>query len=81
MNVYFYCFVLYAEIQNGRQKWRESDFWEKSPVESADTPRVKNFVKISLSRTVSEICFCVFLQKFKMAKKNGGKVIFGKSHQ
>ena len=25
-------FVFYAEIQDGRQKWRENNFWEKSPV-------------------------------------------------
>ena len=27
-------FVFYAEIQDGRQKWRESDFSEKSPIHS-----------------------------------------------
>ena len=26
-------FAFYAEIQDGRQKWRENDFWEKSPVD------------------------------------------------
>ena len=48
-------FAFYAEIQDGRQKWRENDFWEKSPVESTNTLWVKNFVKIALSCSVSEI--------------------------
>ena len=26
-------FCIYAEIQDGRQKWQESDFCEKSPVD------------------------------------------------
>ena len=41
----------------------------KSPVYSADTLWVKNFVEIALSRTVSEIN--AFSQKSKMAAKNG----------
>ena len=48
-------FVFYAEIQHGRQKWWEIDFWEIAPVDSADTLWVKNFVAIALSRTVSKI--------------------------
>ena len=48
-------FAFKAQIQDGRQKWRENDFWEKSPVDSADTLWVKNFVEITLSRSVSEI--------------------------
>ena len=48
-------FAFYAEIQDGCQKWRENNFWEKSPVDSADTLRVKNFVEIALSHSVSEI--------------------------
>ena len=44
-----------AKIQDGRKKWQEIDFWEKSPVESADTRWVKNFNEITLSHTVSEI--------------------------
>ena len=63
-------------------KWQRNDFWEKSPVDSADTLRVKNFVEIAPSHTVSEInTFLHFMQKFKMATKNGGKTILGKSHQ
>ena len=39
MNVYnfFSVFAFYAEIQEGRQNWRENNFWEKSQVDSADT--------------------------------------------
>ena len=48
-------FAFYAEIQDGRQKWRENDFCEKSPVDSANTLWVKHFVEIALSRSVSEI--------------------------
>ena len=43
---------------------------------------VKNFDKIALSCTISEInAFLHFTQKFKMAAKYGGKTIFGKSRQ
>ena len=34
-------FCVYAEIQDGQQKWRKTIFWEKSPVDSADTLGVK----------------------------------------
>ena len=52
------------------------------PVDSADTLWVKNFVEIALSRSVSEInMFLHFTQKFKMAAKSGGKMIFEKSRQ
>ena len=47
-------FALYAEIQDGHQKWRENNFGEKSPVDSADTLRSKISCK-SLSHTVSQI--------------------------
>ena len=36
-------FALYAEIQDGHQKWRENIFSKKSSLESADTLRVKFF--------------------------------------
>ena len=49
----FIYFAFYAEIQNAHQKWREKDFWEKLPVDSADNLRVKNFVEIGLSRAIS----------------------------
>ena len=42
----------------------------------------KNFVKIALSGTISKInAFLCFTQKFKMATKSGGKIIFEKSRQ
>ena len=44
-------FLFYAEIQDGRQKWRESNFCKKFPVHSAGTLPVKNLVEIALSRT------------------------------
>ena len=34
-------FAFYAEIQDGHQKWRQSDFCEMSPLHSADTLWVK----------------------------------------
>ena len=68
-------FAFYAEIQDGQQKWRQY-------VHSPDTLRIKNFIKIALSQTVSKInAFLRFMQKFKMAAKNGRKVIFVKSCQ
>ena len=36
-------YVLYAEIQDGQQKWRENDLWEMSPVDSADTLEGQKF--------------------------------------
>ena len=54
---------------------------EKSPVDSVDTLRVKNFVEIALSRSVSETLFLRFTQKFKVAARSGGKTIFGKSRK
>ena len=56
------------------------DFCEKSPVDSADTLQIKNFVKIDLSHSISEInAFLRLRQKCKMAAKSDGKMIFGKS--
>ena len=70
-------FVFKTEIQDGRQKSRENDFCEKSPEDSADTLWVKNFVKIALSHSVSEInSFLRLTHKFKMAVKSGGKMFF-----
>ena len=45
----------YADIQDGRQKCWENDFWEKLLVDSADTLWVKKLVEIALSRSISEI--------------------------
>ena len=75
----FVFFAFYAEIQNGQQKRWENFFWEKSPVDSADKLRVKNFVEIALSRSISKINrFLRFMQKFKMAAKSGGKTFLRK---
>ena len=75
-------FAFYTEIQDGRQKWRESHVCEMSPLHSTDTLRVKTFIEIALSCTISKInAFLRFMQKFKMAAKNGGKTIFGESRQ
>ena len=61
------------------KKWWESDFCKMSPVHSADTLWVQNFVEIALSHTVSEMnALLRFTQKFKMAAKSGGKASFVK---
>ena len=53
-------FVVYAEIQDGHQKWQENDFWETFPVHSLYNLEgggggVKHFVEFPLSCTISEI--------------------------
>ena len=73
--------MFYAEIRDA-YKMAQKQFWEKSPVDSADTLGVKTLDKIVLSCTVSEInAFICFTQKFKMAAKNGVIMIYGKCHQ
>ena len=63
-------FAFYTEIQNGHQKWHENDFWENNL-------RVKNFVEIALSRSISEINrFLCFMQKLKTAAESGGENTF-----
>ena len=50
-----------------------------SPVHSADTLWVQNFVEIALSQIVSKMNVLLRLtQKFKRAAKSGGKAIFPK---
>ena len=67
-------FPFYAKIPH---TW-ENDFWGKSPVDSADTLWVKNYVKITLSHSVSEInTFFAFYAEIQ----NGRQTIFGKSRQ
>ena len=44
----FFFFVL-GEMQDGRQKWRENNFWKKPPVDPADTLWVKNFIQNAIS--------------------------------
>ena len=57
-----------------------NDFCEKSPVDWV--VRVKIFVKVALSCSVSEInAFLCLTQKFKMAGKSGGKTFFGEIMQ
>ena len=46
-------FVFYTEIQDGREKWRENDFLAKVPYDPAYILQDKNFIRISLSHTVS----------------------------
>ena len=76
----FSCFIQNFKMAV-KSLW-ENDFCEKSPVDSADNLRVKNFVEIALSRSVSEInMFSCFIQNFKMAVKRRGKTIFAKSRQ
>ena len=49
------------------KKCRESDFCKMSPVHSADTLWVQNFVEIALSHTISEMNVLLrFTQKFNM---------------
>ena len=57
-------------------------FLERVPDDFVYTLWVKNFVKIVLFRTVSEInVFLRFKQKFEMVAKNGKKIILGKKCQ
>ena len=75
--IYLFSFAFYPEIQDGHQKWRENNFCEKSPVDSADKLQVKNSVEITLFRSVSKInTFLCLTQNFKMATKSGGKMFF-----
>ena len=54
-------------------------FFGKSPVDSADTLRVKNFIEITLSHSVSKINgFLCYMQKLKMAAEVAGKRFLGK---
>ena len=60
--------MFYAETQDGRQKWRENDFCQMLPVDSTDTIWVKNFVEITLSRSISKInAFFAFNAKMQDA--------------
>ena len=63
-----------AEIQAGRQKRRENEFGEMSPVEFADTTWVKSIVQITLSCSLSEInLFLHFMQNSRWPPKEVGK--------
>ena len=55
-------FALYAEIQDGCQKWRESDFLRKVVSRLGRYPMGQKFVEITLSRTIFEIPFYAEIQ-------------------
>ena len=58
-------FAFYAEIQDGYQKWRESDLCLKSPVDSSYTLQTEHFVEITLSCTV---CFYISCRNSRFLK-------------
>ena len=65
-----------------RHIYRKTIFLQNIAEDTVYTLCVKNFVKMAVSRTVSEInAFLHFMQKFNMAVKNGGEIIFGKKLQ
>ena len=71
----YFLFAFYAKIQDG---W-ENDFWEKSPVDSADTLLVKNFLEITISLRFQDDCvFCVLCRNTKWTQKVVGKRFMGK---
>ena len=64
-------FVFYTEIQDGCQKLRENNFWQKLADDSVYTLGV---IEIALSGCVSEInVFLCFTQRFKIAAKWQGR--------
>ena len=69
--------MFYAEIQDGCQKLREHDFWQKLADDSVYTLGV---IKIALSGHVSKInAFLCFTQKFKIVAKMAGKQFLNKT--
>ena len=57
-------------------------FAKKMPVDSADTLRIKNFVEIALSRSVSKInMFFCFKQEIQDGRHKWWETIFAKSRQ
>ena len=58
-------FVFYVKIQDGRQKWLESDFCEKSLADSADNLQVRNFVEITILHHFRDKCAFVFYAKIQ----------------
>ena len=68
--------ALNGDFQDDHQKWCGNDFWKKM-LDDCNTLGVKKFVKITITTKINmPLCF---MQKFKMAAKNCGKTIFGKS--
>ena len=69
----------YTEIQDGHQKWWKNDFWEKLPVDSTDILRVKNFIELTISHTISQINqFFVLHRNSRLPPKMAGKRFLGK---
>ena len=65
------------KLQDGRKKMAGKRFLGKVASSLCSTLGVKNFVKITLSHTISKInALLHFMQKFKMEAKNGAKTIF-----
>ena len=54
-------FAFYVEIQDGHQKWRKNDFWQKMTEDSVDILWIKIFVEMALSCTISEMNEVFFL--------------------
>ena len=79
--IYYYYFFFSVLCRNSKwpPKWQENDFWEKSPVDSADNLRVTFCGNHSILLHFRDNR--VFAQKFKMAAKSGWKTIFAKSRQ
>ena len=76
-------FAVYAEIQDGPQKWQENNFGEKSLADSGDTLWVKKFHRncsILLCFRDKRV-FSFLKQKFDMASKSRGKTKFEKGRQ
>ena len=67
------CFMLKFKMAT---KNARKTIFEKSPVDSADTLGLKNFVEITLRCTISEII--VFTQKFKIAFRIAGNRLLRK---
>ena len=69
-----------AEIQDGHQKWRENVVMQKVISRQKDTLWVKNFIKIVLSCSISEIN--VFLHRnSRWPSKVAGKIFLEISRQ
>ena len=52
------CFAIFgktSKIQNGRHFWEGENFWKIAKIALLRYPKVENFAKIALSRTVKEI--------------------------
>ena len=59
----------------------ENEFWEKSPVDSADTLWVKNFAKMSILLHFRDTRFFAFYAEIQNGQQKWGKTILGKSRQ